>query len=333
MIRSGGGGASLEGRLASFDVNSLGETMLRLSVAGGDRIANATSFRVHVGGAESNVVSALAQLGRPCAWFGAVPDGPLGRHVLGKLRETGVDTTSAIVVEGARLGIYFFEASWPPVPSSVIYDRQASAFARLSVDDVDIERLLDSHIVHLTGITPALGEEHVALANSVVSEAKKRGVLVSFDVNYRQKLWPESQATRELGSLVADADIVFCSLRDAIRLFGAPDDAAGALEAVSELTRAGLIVVTLGAEGVIARAGDTTWSIPAVATTVIDRPGAGDALVAGVLDGYLEGDIEAGLSRGAVLAAIALSHAGDMITTTRGEINVATSSRGMEVAR
>jgi 2-dehydro-3-deoxygluconokinase len=135
-----------------YDLTTIGETMLRLSVPAGERIETAPRFDVHPGGAESNVAALLARLGRRTAWCGALPDSTLGRRVADELRRAGVDDTGIFWSATGRLGTYYVEFTQPPRPIQVIYDRADSCAAQLGPDDVAWESLLATRLLHLTGM-------------------------------------------------------------------------------------------------------------------------------------------------------------------------------------
>jgi len=142
--------------MPSFDVTSFGESMLRLSVGAGDRLIAATRLDAHIAGAESNVLSGLAALGRVCSWQSALPDNDLGRMAARAIRSHGVDTSSVIWKREGRLGSYYVEFAEPPRPIRVTYDRARSCFSQADGAEVDWDALLDTRLLHLTGITPAL---------------------------------------------------------------------------------------------------------------------------------------------------------------------------------
>lgn len=303
-----------------FEFTTIGETMLRLSVPPGQRLEMASQLDVRPGGAESNVAALLARLGRRAAWCGALPDSPLGRLAANQLRMAGVDLGGVYWCDGARMGLYFVEFATPPRPTQVIYDRAASCAAQMTPAHVNWAHLLDTRLLHLTGITPALSAECHAIVTAALAKAHAAGVAVSFDVNYRAKLWPAAQAAAVLTPLIFGVDVLFCSRGDAERLFdlsGAPEEAVVAL---AQRTGAALTVMSVGAAGVLAWDGATLHRQPALPAIIIDRPGAGDALAAGVLHGWLAGDIAQGLRYGVALAALALSQHGDMVVTTPAEL-------------
>lgn len=318
---------------AHFDVTTLGETMLRLSVPVGRRLDEARTLDIEIGGAESNVVTALSRLGRRTGWVSRLPDHALGRAVLRTLRADGVDVTAVRAVPGERIGTYFIELASAPRASQVIYDRADSAAARMTPGDVDWDYLLDTRILHLTGITAALG----AGCYNVVAEAMRRAraarVVVSFDVNFRARLWGAAEAGERLRPLIAQADVLFCKGADASLLFGCAGGAGEQMAGLRALSGARAIYCTFGERGAALLAGDTFHEQPALPVQIVDRIGSGDAFAAGVLDGLLDGDPLEGLRRGVALAAIALSQHGDRVLTTRAELEAVLAQEGGDVAR
>lgn len=306
--------------LPPYDLITLGETMLRLSVSPGNRLDVAHQLDVCPGGAESNVAAALSRLGRRCAWVSSLPTNPLGHLVANHLRMAGVDLSGVLWEAAGRLGTYYVELAVPPRPSQVIYDRAHSCFSKLGPDQIDWPFVLQSRLLHLTGITPALSPDCRALATRAVTEAKAAGVAVSFDVNYRQRLWSESEAREVLTPLIQGADLVFCGRVDAARVFGCEGEPEEIARHLGVISGARSVVITLEAEGAIAWDGDKFWHERAQPVQIVDRLGAGDALAAGVIHGWLDGDLFKGLRCGVVLAAMALSQKGDMVVTTEEEL-------------
>lgn len=317
----------------TFDLTTFGETMLRLSVPVGMRLSATASLDVEIGGAESNICVALARLGRRTAWQSLLPDNALADAVLRTLRADCVDVSAVRRVPGARLGTYFIELATPPRASQVIYDRADSAASRLTAADLDWARLLDTRVLHLTGITPALGPGPHAAVAEAVGRARAAGVMVSFDVNYRAKLWDATTAGAALRPLLAQADVLFCKSADAALLFGCNGELRRQLEQLQALTPAHTIFCTIGERGAAMLRGDRFLHLPAVPVQIVDRIGSGDAFAAGALDGLLDGDADLALPRGLALAAIALTQHGDRVLTTRAELVSALSRPGGDVAR
>src|SRR5919197_4538730 len=153
------------------DLVAIGEVMVRLSVPSPARFETARQLDVQIGGAEANVAAAGARLGLRSAWISALPAGPWGERVVRELAGHGVDCGFVRRLDGARMGLYFVEYGASPRPIRVLYDRRDSAFARLTADEVDWASLRQARVVHLTGITPALGPASRALFERALGEA------------------------------------------------------------------------------------------------------------------------------------------------------------------
>ena len=303
-----------------FDVTTLGEMLLRLSVPSGQRLENATKLDVHPAGAEANVATLLARLERKICWIGALPDNPPGRLAANALRAAGVDLSGILWRNEGRLGTYYVEFGELPRGIQVTYDRRGSCAAGLMSAEVDWDTLMDTRILHLTGITPALSPSCLEITQAAIHRAKDHGVPVSFDVNHRHKLWENEAAARTLLPLMQGVEILFCSQRDAIGLFqcaGSMQEIAGRMLALSQ---ARYVVLTFAEQGALLWNGKEWLHEAAPTTHVVDRLGAGDALAAGVIHGWLDGDMAAGLRYGTILAALALSQVGDMVITNRAEL-------------
>lgn len=316
-----------------FDVTSLGESMLRLSVPIGKRLDDARMLDVEVAGAECNVCYALARLDRRCGWVGRLPDNALGHNVLRALRADGVDVSAVVNAPGERIGTYFIEYATTPRSIQVIYDRADSAAARMTVDDVDWDYLLDTRILHLTGITAAVSDSCYEIVAQAIERARAANVTVSFDVNYRSKLWDAATAGAKLRPLIKDVDILLCKSDDARLLFGCEGEPRELMTGLETLTRARAVFCTFGAEGAAMLSGGQFARQPAVPVIIIDRIGSGDAFAAGVLDALLDDQLDEALGRGAALAAIALSQFGDRVLTSRAELSAVMSQEKHDVAR
>lgn len=320
-------------RVPRFDVVSLGEAMLRLSVPIGKRLDDARLLDVEVAGAECNVCYALARLERRVAWVGRLPDHALGQNVLRALRADGVDVSAVVCAPGGRVGTYFIEYASPPRSIQVIYDRADSAASHMTVNEVDWNYLLDTRILHLTGITPALSDSCHEITVQAIERAHAEKVMLTFDVNYRAKLWDPATAAEKLRPLIAQADILFCKSNDARLLFGASGSPRDHVTALKGLTNAQAIFCTFGADGAALWMDDEFLMLSAVPVQIVDRIGSGDAFAAGVLDAILDNDIREGLRRGVSLAAIALSQFGDRVLTSREELNAVASQENHDIER
>ena len=303
-----------------FDVTTVGEMMLRLSVASGTRLELARQLDVYPAGAESNVVSLLSRLKRPTRWVGALPKNPLGRLAANHLRMAGVDLDGIIWRDEGRLGTYYVEFGAPPRGIQVTYDRAGSCASQLQPDQIDWDSLLNTRLLHLTGITPALSTSCHEIIAEAMRLAKERGVPVSFDVNYRQRLWSEVEAGETLGQLMKGVELLFCSQADAERLFNCKGTMQEIAQSMLELSKAKYVVITFGEQGALLWNGKEWLHEHAISTQIVDRLGAGDALASGVIHGWLEGNLSNGLRYGVTLAALALSQLGDMLITNKVEL-------------
>ena len=303
-----------------FDVATFGEAMIRLSTPPGVRLPVADELAVHVGGAESNVAADLAQLDRRTIWYSALPDHAMGEAVMRRLAAAGVDVSYVKRVPGTRVGVYYLDGGLDASAPEVLYDRQATAFSCLTPEDLPLPDLLDARVLHVSGISGAVGEGPRAALTTLANEAQRNGVLLSVDVNYRSRLWRADEASEVLAPLAARADLLFVSESDASTLFGHRGAPEAVVRELAERSQASVIVLTRGGRGVLVSIDGTVHEVPAVPVQVIDRPGAGDALAAGVLDGVLDGDALSGVHRGIVLAAHALTQRGDIVTTSRGDL-------------
>ena len=175
-----------------FDVTAIGSTMLRLSVPSGERLESAGTFQVHTAGTESNTLTALSRMGLKTGWVSRLGDSPLGRRVAREVHSFGVDTSRVIWAPGERNEVFFVEYGASPRGIQVIYDRGGAAVSRLTFDQLDLDYLLDTRVYHATGILAALSAACRDTALKAMQAARAAGVQVSFDVNYRSKLWDAS---------------------------------------------------------------------------------------------------------------------------------------------
>ena len=179
-------------------VLTFGEIMLRLRAPGHERFFQSNMMEATFGGGEANVAVSLANYGMDTEYFTVLPKNEMGDHCIRELRRFGVDTKKIIRGEG-RMGIYFLENGANQLPSKVIYDRAYSAIALAKPGDVDWEKVFEGvDWFHITGITPAISESAMELSLESVREAKKRGITVSCDLNYRKNLWKYGKKAAEV---------------------------------------------------------------------------------------------------------------------------------------
>ena len=200
---------------------TFGEIMLRLRAPGHERFFQSNMMEATFGGGEANVAVSLANFGEDAAYLTVLPKNALGDECIRELRRFGVDTKRVVRGEG-RMGIYFLEAGANQLPSKVIYDRANSAIALAKPGDIDWDKAFEGvDWFHITGITPAISESAMELSLESVKEAKKRGITVSCDLNYRKNLWKygktASEVMRELAKYV---DVAIANEEDVQKSLG-----------------------------------------------------------------------------------------------------------------
>lgn len=328
-----------------------GEMLLRLSPPSGTPLSRTRHLDLDVGGAEANVAIALAGLGQPTRMVTALPDNPLGRRARAALGEAGVDTQHCLTGAG-RLGIYFFEPSSGPIGGRVTYDRGGSAFVSAAPGDFDWPLILKgAGLLHLSGITPALGPSGVALARTAVMAAREHGVPICFDGNYRSNLWDawDSDPRTILTELVSQATVLIGNHRDISLLLGrefsgegsdrrreAANAAFAAFDNLQVIASTARHVDTSTAQRLAARVDlrDSHWQTDEVRIDpVIDRIGTGDAYAAGVLLSWIEGGTAQEMAKtGLALAAMKHGIVGDNLSVSRAELS-AFNPAGSDVSR
>ena len=200
---------------------TFGEIMLRLKTPGHERFFQSPSFEATFGGGEANVAVALANYGCDAGFISALPDNEIGESAIRELRKFNVDVAH-VNRSGDRVGIYYLEAGANQRPSKVIYDRANSSICEAQPGDFDWDAVFKgAHWLHITGITPALSESAAALSMEAVAAAKKAGVSVSCDFNFRSKLWNWGKSAPEvMKELVKFVDLGIANEEDCQKSLG-----------------------------------------------------------------------------------------------------------------
>jgi 2-dehydro-3-deoxygluconokinase len=186
----------------------LGEILLRLSPIGRNRIIGSKYLEVNVGGSETNVAVALSNYGIEAYLVSKLPENELGDTAIREIKAFGVDTSN-IIRGGDRIGIYFLENGHSIRPSKVIYDRKNSSIASAKIEEYDIDKIFEEKdLFHVSGITLAISEDAFELAKELMKTAKDKGIKVSFDFNYRSKLWSIEQAKEKFNQILKYVDIL-----------------------------------------------------------------------------------------------------------------------------
>lgn len=201
-------------------VITFGEIMMRLSPNGYYRFFQNDQMQATFGGAEANVAVSLANFNTNTAFITKVPDNPIGHAAITSLKCFGVDTSN-IVYGGKRLGIYFMEKGYSQRGSICIYDRAYSSFAESELSDYNWEKIFENaNWFHFTGITPALSDSMAHICELACQEAKRKGLKISCDINYRSKLWSKENAFIVMNNLCKYVDICILNEEDAKSVFG-----------------------------------------------------------------------------------------------------------------
>jgi 2-dehydro-3-deoxygluconokinase len=288
---------------------AVGETMALLTAAEVGRLRHASSLTLGVAGAESNVAIGARRLGCPAAWVGRVGDDELGELVVSRIRAEGVDVGGVVRDPGAPTSLMLKERRTATMVR-VLYYRRHGPGSRLEPGDLDPARVAAAGVLHLTGITPALGDSARATVGHAIDLAHEAGVPVSFDLNYRSALWSPEQAAAVCRDLAARADIVFAG-DDEAELLGLTGDPAGLAEGLAALA-AGHAVVKLGDRGAVAAVDGQVHTVEALPVPAVDPVGAGDAFVAGYLAETLAGrPVPERLATAAACGAFAVTVPGD----------------------
>jgi 2-dehydro-3-deoxygluconokinase len=268
------------------------------------RLRHAPSLELKIGGAESNVAIALSRLGVSVGWVSLLGDDEPGKLVLDRVRGEGVDVSRVRRVRGLPTGLYLREQAGQEV--RVYYYRNGSAASTMAPETLSPEYLGDSEFLHLTGITPALSEDCRAFT---LWAAREGGTRVSFDVNYRSKLWGSEEALAFVEEILPSVDLLFVGDDEARALWGRDDE-----DLVRELGARGPpeVVLKRGRKGSVALVDGRIVTRPVFPVEEVDPVGAGDAFDAGYLAGHLwDLDPEERLRVANAMGALSVATLGD----------------------
>ena len=352
---------------AELDLLSLGECMIRLSPVGHGRIEFATTLEVHVGGGEYNVAYALARLGLRTGWVGGLVDNPLGSLVRAHARAAGVDTSAVFTLpydgvgRKARIGLNFTEVGVGPRPSVTVYDRGHSATSQMNPGDVDWQDLFERRGVrwlHTGGIFTCLSESTRAVAAEALAAAHRAGVVISYDLNFRSKLWDSATAIAATRPLLPLIDCLIGNEEDFQKVLGYEVEGVGAdlgalpVESYKAMVRRvvedfpSLSVVGTTLREVVSatrngwsailydRESDAFYQGPTFDLDVEDRVGGGDGFASGLAFSFLGGAgpqeaVNVGTAHGALLQTTR----GDTSQVTLAELRAAVSGVGSRIVR
>jgi len=318
------------------DLVGLGEVMLRLAAPPPLRLDQALSLDVQIGGSEANVLAAVSRLGLRTGLITALPaEHAWGDRTVRELWGHGVDCAGVLRRPGSRMGLYFLEYGPPPRAVRVLYDRRESALSQLVPDEVDWGLVRDARMVHLSGITPALGENLRAVIRRACREAQEASVPISFDVNYRSRLWSAKEARDFLAEILPAVRYLFIGSDDAATVFELAGTPEAMLNGLRKIAPAATIALTLGEAGSAALAGSVVHRPSRLYTvTTVDRVGAGDAFAAGFLWRVLTGrSVQEAIDAATALAALKCTIWGDIALVRAVEVEELLASASTEIRR
>jgi 2-dehydro-3-deoxygluconokinase len=337
-----------------MDLVTFGEAMVRLTPPNFQRLEQARSFDAYVGGGELNVAVAAARLGVTSRWVSRLPENPLGHMIANHAREQGVDVHVEWTADD-RAGLYFAELGAAPRASSVLYDRTQSAISRITPGSIDWPSVFaGARWFHVSGITPALSESASDVTREALIAARKAGLTVSYDLNYRSKLWSTEHARAVQEPLMEHVDVLITTEEDTRLVFGIGAEArdsyeqvdaesyahvARALEKQFDLRAVAVTLrenprVLLNSWSAIVAAAGKIHRAPRYEVEVVDRIGAGDAFSGGLIVSRLENSGWDDAVRFAT-AASALKHSipGDFCLVTRAEVEQLLRGTSLRVSR
>ncbi len=332
---------------------TMGEIMLRLSTPNNEKFIQADEFDINYGGGEANVAVSLANYGHEADFVTALPENPIGECAIAALRKYNVGTKN-IARTGKRVGIYFLETGSAMRASNVVYDRADSSIATAKASDFDFDKIFEgADWFHFTGITPAVSDAAAELTESALKAAKKHGVKVSCDLNFRKKLWSSEKAQKVMTNLMQYVDVCIGNEEDAEKVLGFKpgntDVTSGELELSGYVDIFNQMCDKFNFEYVISSlreshsASDNGWSACIMdgksrefyhsrkyhITPIVDRVGGGDSFAAGLICGLVDGkDMKAALEF--AVAASALKHTipGDFNLVTRSDVDALAGGDG-----
>lgn len=323
---------------------TFGEILLRLSPPSHLRLTQATSFDLYYGCAEANVAASLAKFGFPVKFITSVPANELGESALNMLRSFGVEPVAKI--QGKRLGIYYFEQGASERPGKVVYDREDSSFSMLRKGMIDWEKAFEgADWFHWSGITPSLSLELAELCEEALEVASKMGLTISADLNYRPTLWNYGKNANEImPNLIKYCDLLLGGINESEIVLGISKQENESVESVfsnwmKAFPKLKTIVTTkrlranASSNGVSAEfynGKEFLKSKEYNISHIIDRIGAGDAFMAGIIYGLINWPDDHQSALEFAVAATCLKHSisGDINLSTAEEIKALMSGHG-----
>lgn len=327
-----------------FDVVTFGEAMVRLSPPHFQRLEQTRSLDVNVGGAELNVAVGVTRFGMKSTWVSKLPKNGLGYLIRARAQEFGVDCSHVVWSDKGRAGLYFVEFGSSPRASGVLYDRANSAISLVQPREIDwVAVFTGSKHFHVSGITPALSASAAETTLEAMRAAKKAGCTVSYDLNYRKKLWTPAEARKIQEPMMAEVDILITTEEDTHVVFGIKEmDYETVAEKLAQSFNFNVVAITLREDlsvwknnwTAIAYQGGKLFKDRKYEVEIVDRLGAGDSFTAGFLYGWIrERDVQKGVQFGNAFAALKHTIPGDFNWNTREEVEMQIKGAGLRISR
>lgn len=279
-----------------MSIVALGEIMMRLSQPKDESIYNAEELKIYFGGGEYNTLVNLAGLNHQTKVITTIPDNQLSKRILLEAKRYGIDTTN-VRLSGERLGSYYAILGDEITPTTVIYDRKYSAFSMTKFSDYNFAQIFkDAKIFHVSGITAALNENTRKMTIEAIKLAKSLGLKISYDSNYRAKLWSQTEAGAFLKTVLKEVDYAFLGILDVKYLLGVDvENTKAAFEYlkaeypnIEYLASTNREVISTNEHVLSVNIfHNEFYQTKATKITVKDRIGAGDVFTAGILDGII----------------------------------------------
>ena len=318
---------------AVSDFVTFGETMLRLSPPGNERLETTSELEVRAAGAESNAAVAAERLGATATWLSKLPDSPLGRRVVGELHRYGIDTEVVWSDEG-RQGTYYLESGGKPRGTNVVYDRADAAVTTAQAEEFDVQLLRDARVFFTSGITPALSPTLHETTMKMLKAAKDAGTTTAFDVNYRRKLWSPEDARETLLGLFPGIDVLVIAARDARTVLDFEGDHRQLAHKLASNFEFTTVVVTRGDHGALAWHDNVVHDHDVYETETVDAVGSGDAFTGAFLARRLAGDdVATALEYASATAALKRTIPGDVALVTKREVDEVVAGRNESISR
>lgn len=326
---------------------TMGEIMLRLSTPEFQRFTQSTNFNATYGGGEANVAASLARYGHFVSFVTKLPNNDLGEAAIAHLRKYAVNT-DLIARGGSRLGVYFLETGASVRPSKVIYDRTNSSIATATKEDFDFKEIFkNAKWFHWTGITPAISVEAREVIKKALKTAKKMGIIISVDLNFRKKLWTSKEAQEVMKPLMKYVDYCIGNEEDAALVLGVHskntdvtkgkierEEYKGVLKELVEQFEFRAAIITLRESYSASKNGWSAMAYDGIdyfnsekyELDIVDRIGGGDSFAAGFINGILKWE-EISFALEFAVAASALKH------TIHGDFNLVSEEEVLRLVK